>query len=223
MNTAALIMLGLHALGDFYLQSDKLARNKQQQYGALVQHSLLYALSFVPLLFLAPPIVFGILVISHLLIDTLKFLYQKFFRRTAMLFIVDQLCHGTVLAAVSLVYLPHLFLAQRSEYVLRIIVLLLWVAKPVSVMFTELFDRYRSAQATGTEGAGKVIGYLERLILAILLIVGQYGVIGWVIAAKTFARSKQLSNSQAFSEYFLVGTLSSILATLSLYFLVFQW
>ncbi|MFA6733023.1 MAG: hypothetical protein WCS07_09815, partial [Sphaerochaeta sp.] len=104
-----------------------------------------------------------------------------------------------------------------------IIVLLLWVAKPVSVMFTELFDRYRSVQATGTEGAGKVIGYLERLILAILLIVGQYGVIGWVIAAKTFARSKQLSDSQAFSEYFLVGTLSSILATLSLYFLVFQW
>jgi len=223
MNTAALIVLGLHALGDFYLQSDKLARNKQQQYGALAQHSLLYALSFVPLLFLAPWIVFAILVVSHLLIDLLKFLYQKSKKRTAVLFIVDQLCHGGVLAAVSIVYLSDYSFDPTHEFLLRIAVLLLWVAKPVSVMFTELFDRYRSNQSTGTDGAGKVIGYLERLILAILLIVGEYGVIGWVIAAKTFARSKQLSDSQAFSEYFLVGTLTSILATLALYFLLVQW
>lgn len=223
MSTALLMVLGIHALGDFYLQNDKLAQDKQDKVFPLAKHALLYALAFVPLLFIAPWMMFGIVVFSHALLDTVKFLYQKFIKKTAVLFIVDQLCHIGVLAAVSGWYLPNFSLALDHVYVLKITVLLLWVAKPVSVMFIELFDRYRSTQATGTQGAGKVIGYLERLILAILLIVGEYGVIGWIIAAKTFARSKQLSDSQAFSEYFLVGTLISILSTLALFFVLFQW
>lgn len=64
MNSAVLMLLGMHALGDFYLQSDKLAQTKQYAYAPLAKHSLLYALAFVPLLCIAPWIVFAILVVS---------------------------------------------------------------------------------------------------------------------------------------------------------------
>ncbi len=223
MSTTFLIMLGMHALGDYYLQSDQLAKNKQHHYAAVAIHSLLYAFSFVPLLIGAHWSAFAVLVVSHTLLDSLKFLMQKGSIRASTLFIIDQISHLLILYVVSLSSPFLFFLPSGWEQVLRVVILLAWVTKPVSVMFTELFGRFRPLPGEGTEGAGKVIGYLERLILVILLIIGEYSVIGWIIAAKTFARSKQLSESQAFCEYFLVGTLMSILSTIVLYLAWFRW
>lgn len=217
MSTAFLMMLGMHALGDYYLQSDQLAKKKQHQYAAVALHSLLYAFCFVPLLIGVHWSAFAVLVVSHALLDTLKFLMKKGSIVASTLFIFDQISHLLILYVVSLSYPFAFFLPSGWEQGLRLIVLLAWVTKPVSVMFTELFGRFRPLPGEGTEGAGRVIGYLERLILVILLIIGEYSVIGWIIAAKTFARSKQLSESQAFCEYFLVGTLVSILSTIVLY------
>jgi len=223
MSTALLAMLGMHVLGDYYLQTDRLAQARQHQFSAVVLHSLLYSLAFLPLLLASHPSAFVVLAVSHALLDALKFLLQKGTNKTAILFMLDQLCHILLLVVVSILYHVTFFLPPSWVSVLRISVLLLCAAKPVSVMFTELFGRFRPMPGEGTEGAGKVIGYLERLILVILMVVGEYGVIGWIIAAKTFARSRQLADSQAFCEYFLVGTLLSILSSISLYFVLYRW
>jgi hypothetical protein len=58
---------------------------------------------------------------------------------------------------------------------------------------------------------GRVIGLLERLILFYLVLGHQFGALGFVIAAKTMARFKNLEDKN-FAEYFLVGTLLSIAA-----------
>ena len=57
---------------------------------------------------------------------------------------------------------------------------------------------------------GRAIGALERAIVLTLVLLGEYGAIGWIIAAKSLARFKALEDRE-FGEYFLIGTLASFL------------
>lgn len=60
---------------------------------------------------------------------------------------------------------------------------------------------------------GRVIGILERCLLFIILIQGEWGAAGFVIAAKSIVRFQNLED-RAFAEYYLVGTLASFLFAL---------
>jgi len=62
---------------------------------------------------------------------------------------------------------------------------------------------------------GRLIGYVERLLVISLTIVGAYPSIAFIIAAKSIARFKQLDDRN-WAEYFLLGTLTSILLGLVL-------
>jgi hypothetical protein len=65
---------------------------------------------------------------------------------------------------------------------------------------------------------GYLIGIFERLITVTFVLLGQYGALGFVLAAKSLARFKQLEQ-QGFAEKYLVGTLLSI--SLALLFTLF--
>ncbi len=56
---------------------------------------------------------------------------------------------------------------------------------------------------------GRLIGYIERLLVISLTVIGAYQSIAFIIAAKSIARFKQLDDRN-WAEYFLLGTLSSI-------------
>ncbi len=71
-------------------------------------------------------------------------------------------------------------------------------------------------------GAGAIIGNMERLLSAIFLSVGQWAAIGVVFTAKSIARFKQIEKNKQFAEYYLIGTLYSILFVVLTYFLVFK-
>lgn len=58
--------------------------------------------------------------------------------------------------------------------------------------------------------AGRVIGGLERLVIAIGVIAHSWEVLAAVIALKTVARFKEL-DKQLSAEYFLIGSLFSLL------------
>ncbi len=58
--------------------------------------------------------------------------------------------------------------------------------------------------------AGRYIGALERLIIMVGLIIGSWDILVAVIALKTVARYQEL-DKKIEAEYFLVGSLSSIL------------
>lgn len=62
----------------------------------------------------------------------------------------------------------------------------------------------------GKARAGRVIGTLERLILAIGILTQSWNVMAAVIALKTVGRFKELDD-KTFAEYFLVGSLFSLL------------
>lgn len=56
---------------------------------------------------------------------------------------------------------------------------------------------------------GRFIGYLERMIVFLLVLSGNVSAIGFVLVAKGIARFQQLDD-RAFAEYFLIGTMMSI-------------
>lgn len=60
----------------------------------------------------------------------------------------------------------------------------------------------------GEFNRGRVIGLLERVLLYSFILQGQYGAIGFVMAAKAFTRFKALDD-RSFAEYVLIGTLLS--------------
>lgn len=61
--------------------------------------------------------------------------------------------------------------------------------------------------------SGRVIGILERLFVYLAVVLSEYSIIGFILAAKAFARFKELEK-KAYAEYVLIGTLSSILISL---------
>jgi hypothetical protein len=65
------------------------------------------------------------------------------------------------------------------------------------------------AKTNNEPARGKMIGYLERMIVFLLVVTGNMSGIGLVLAAKAFARFRQLDDKD-FAEYVLIGTLLSI-------------
>lgn len=55
---------------------------------------------------------------------------------------------------------------------------------------------------------GRVIGLLERGLIFCFVLTGQFGAIGFTLAAKGFTRFKEMEN-RGFAEYVLIGTLLS--------------
>ena len=60
----------------------------------------------------------------------------------------------------------------------------------------------------GEYNRGRVIGMLERVLIYAFVLSGQFGAIGFTLAAKGFTRFKELEN-RGFAEYVLIGTLLS--------------
>ncbi len=68
-----------------------------------------------------------------------------------------------------------------------------------------------AAAENTTLRAGRAIGTLERWIMLTLILLGQYGLIGLVLTAKSIARFKKIEQDPEFAEYYLLGTLYSTL------------
>jgi hypothetical protein len=60
---------------------------------------------------------------------------------------------------------------------------------------------------------GATIGVLERLLIVAFVLTGSTAAIGFVVAAKTLARFRQLDDRD-FAEYYLLGTLASVTVAL---------
>ncbi|HLS36196.1 MAG TPA: DUF3307 domain-containing protein [Bacillota bacterium] len=71
-----------------------------------------------------------------------------------------------------------------------------------SYMFKFLYD-------LEAENVGKYIGYLERVIIGIFVVLEAYAALSLLAGFKTLTRFKQLE-SKSFAEYYLIGTLLSI-------------
>jgi hypothetical protein len=62
---------------------------------------------------------------------------------------------------------------------------------------------------------GRLIGALERVLLFAVVIAGSYEALGFIIAAKGLIRSREFESNRDMTEYFLIGSLASVLIALA--------
>src|SRR5690606_1418106 len=71
-------------------------------------------------------------------------------------------------------------------------------------------DRGPETRSIQPPGTGHLIGALERLLTLTLVLLGEWSALGFILAAKSIARFKELEDRK-FSEYYLLGTLTSVI------------
>ena len=76
-----------------------------------------------------------------------------------------------------------------------------------------ILEKHQLTEAGGLERAGATIGCLERALTLTFVLLGQYEAIALILAAKSIARFQELKKRE-FAEYYLIGTLSSMLFTM---------
>lgn len=167
------------------------------------------------------------------------------------LYISDQILHIIILFAISYFveknFTQGVFYKEITDYIIivKYILTIILITKVANVTFKEVFSKFSgdyskfevvkrkmnntsstrlkkiSTSDIGNENAGAIIGSMERLLIFICLVTNNFGTIGFVLAAKSVARFKKL-DQQKFGEYFIIGTLFSILYTISTFYLVFK-
>lgn len=96
---------------------------------------------------------------------------------------------------------------------------LLLILKPVNLLILQILESCKLDKAINSEGndyfhAGALIGYTERSLMLIFVVLAQYEAIGFLIAAKSILRFSEASSGNVKSEYVLSGTLLSLLFSL---------
>lgn len=220
--TAALVALLFagHALGDFVLQTNWMVRNKDRARGlfahvgvVLVAHAV-FLLPFASLHVLAA---LGAIAVAHGLLDLAKgALVRRAPRPARTWFWLDQFGHGLVLVALAWWFAPHVRLVAASPFdalmLARIGLLVAVYSFNVSgVSALVEFELKRLGIQLGEPGpaAGRTIGILERMFAITLILLDHWEALGFLVAAKSLARFKDLDDRQR-AEYYLVGTLVSL-------------
>lgn len=74
-------------------------------------------------------------------------------------------------------------------------------------------DMTTDHQTSGFEGAGAMIGNLERILIFLSFLYGSLLSVVAILSIKAFARYKLIADDPYFSEYFVIGTMLSVLIT----------
>ena len=74
-----------------------------------------------------------------------------------------------------------------------------------------ILKQFSLKEKGGLKGGGAAIGILERIFALTLVLEGQYTAIAIVLTVKSIARFEELKKRE-FAEYYLIGTLSSVLS-----------
>ncbi|KEZ94678.1 DUF3307 domain-containing protein [Nonlabens ulvanivorans] len=213
-------LLIAHFLGDFILQTNSFTKKKEKHQlksPHLYIHAIIHGL--LALLFLNEIELWWaalIITITHLIIDAgkLKLTTKK---NSRSLFLIDQLLHILVIFGLYLlieqVDLINTF--QLSEHTWLFILCSIFLTNPVGIMLKVFFTRWKlDEKDTGIDSlknAGKWIGMIERLLVFIFIISGNFSAVGFLLTAKSVFRFGDLSKAKnmKLTEYVLIGTLLS--------------
>lgn len=233
---AALVLLvSGHLLADFLLQNQRLADAKGQRPGLMLLHGLLTLVTHLVVLFplwsVRTLLVILALSFVHLLQDSIKARLERDGQRRLLVFTADQTLHGVFLLLAWLVLRPGLPEARAlfllpapwlAPYTACLLITagLAFNGTGGTTIVRRLLERYPATLGGITErdhntyAMGRTIGILERLLVFVLVLLDQWAALGLVLAAKSIARFKELER-QAFADYYLIGTLASLLVAVA--------
>lgn len=146
-------------------------------------------------------------------------------------FIGDQLLHILMIVLISYWWYSMNKDWEQFQWVQKIlidhpirvytIIALLLAFKPVNILILQILSSCKLGNEEDSEGhvyfhAGALIGYTERCLILIFVVLSQYEAIGFLIAAKSILRFSEASSGNVKSEYVLAGTLLSLMFALFL-------
>ena len=235
----SLLFLGIgHLLGDFYFQSEKMSKLKDENYRDVFLHSYVYYLVFfvltLPIFSIDMVHAATYAALFHFLIDSFKYmlLKKKKIRKGCRLFVVDQCLHMISIFALAYgMYCCNYSIGQigfvqgmlnafhcNAETLARWGLALLFVHVPSNIFIQNFLEFYKpknkDAIIRSDNKAGRRIGTMERLIMLAFLSKDQYVAIGFVLTAKSIARYDKITKDEKFAEYYLLGTLVSTLCVI---------
>ena len=241
---AVVVFIG-HVLGDFYFQSEELSEKKNNSEMALILHCVTYLIvvmtvgwiicgnkALLYLLFMG---------IVHLIVDVVKHLEIKmchnYERKELNYFLNDQVLHIISIVAVLLymhiaevtlsynrcIFVDRIFdLNLNVNGILAFALYILLLIKPSNIIIHKVMNRYILREENMQEQIGRKIGVLERLLIAISLIMNQYMFIGFILIAKSVVMYEKLKKKETYSERYILGTFLSFFLAIIFYMAIFK-
>lgn len=249
MNRLLLIFLTIHIIGVFYFQGETVIEDKKSLFkngfiyfliaaiftGFFTNKKLMYySFGFSALHFFFCIIKFCIYIFCA---KRKNGKLNKFLKRDiniGKIFIFEQIISLLVIflfsyfvnkntGQIQLYDFFHFIKISKIEF-LKITLMVLLVLNPVNIAFRNIFNHTKplteSKDFTKLPNTGKLIGNLERVLVLMFLLLNQYTAIGLIFTAKSITRYDKISKDQNFAEYYLLGTLFSLLSTLVIFILV---
>ncbi len=231
-----------HVAADFVFQSDAMVKRKKQG-GAIayLQHGLIHYLAILAVVAVTHPsllirfrfqLVVAALIVAHLLIDFCKerMTAAGIISDNVIPFLTDQALHVVTIAAAAFLFTGaspaaaaawlHTLQPHREQVLAVLVVyfavvfaggyLIRFLTRPLTRHLPRLGDE----NTQSLRNAGMYIGWLERSLVLTAVILRSPATVGLVLAAKSIARFPELGKSERFAEYFLIGTLLSLLAAI---------
>lgn len=211
MTRIAILLFAAHCIADFGLQPTWLARRKSNPL-LLMLHALIHAAVAWVLLqdwsgWQLPVMVF----VVHGAIDAVKQIARS---TSATAFALDQAFHAASLLGMAWLLVERGWLLGFGGVggPAAVIVGGAVAATRGSGFFIEHFAKRlltdNNLQVGGLPNGGRLIGQLERALIFLLVMIGQPGGIGFLVAAKSILRFEEAKNREL-AEYVLIGTLLS--------------
>jgi hypothetical protein len=212
--------------GDFLLQTAGMVRNKHHLPVLLGHTAILAGLSYLLCGLWTRWEIPAVVMVSHTLIDAVKVRSGK---GGPGAFLIDQAAHLAVIGALTAmivrsgdawppwsdligpVYLKALIMIAGATASIKAGGFLIGLAvRPIQQQLLESHEE-AGRDAGGFERGGMIIGELERALIFLMMLIGQAGGIGFLIAAKSILRfgEAQDPRHRKEAEYIIIGTLMS--------------
>ncbi len=212
-----------HLAGDFLLQWDWLVQRKKKLPFMLLHIAIVVLITALVLGSLNPQLL-GIILFTHLAIDLIK---THKLPDTLWSLILDQLAHIAVLAGVAWIYPNALsqgwwfqWLNERHDKVIFLSVITIVGGIALCVIaggiligkaMTPLTDQIDKNKLDGLKNGGRYIGWLERILIFLFILMGSLEGVGFLLGAKSILRFGEIKEQEdrKVTEYIIIGTFFS--------------
>lgn len=211
-----------HLIADFALQTDAMVREKARPTVLLLHVTIVGIASWVALGFAPRPTLLLLIAGSHYVIDWIK---QRHGDQGFGPFFIDQAAHLAMIALGASLY-PGAYAAglwglpaaaPLASWVERLPQAMALASGLIASVWAggyavkALMSGIQPPDPASLPQGGRLIGRLERAMILMLVIAGQTGAIGFLIAAKSLLRFSELAREEdrRASEYVIIGTLAS--------------
>ncbi len=207
-----------HLITDFILQPKSWVKDRIEKHyasGRLYLHGLITGAMVWATIGSQYWLVSLVILATHILIDG----WKSYRKPTIGYFLADQFMHiGVIFGCWYFTFFNQQDLQHALQHLngqvsfWKMLTALVFLSFPSSVLIGQVTQQWRDKikDAGSLTDAGKWIGIIERIIIFIFVLKGQYEAIGLLVAAKAIIRFNDKEPQEIKTEYLVIGTLMSI-------------